>query len=291
MSVDPIPPSRTEGYWLKFQRAKEHLDALYTEVQAFIERNPYEVVYHFEASATGDVGLHSARIRVRESPPARWSLLVGDYVHNLRSALDYVIWDISLRRSGDASIRTEFPIFEKQKEFAAPGKSPQQWSRFSGIHKLRATDGTIVMMVQAMQPFTGRDLHGRTVDPAMHPLWLLHTLANEDKHKTLTLVGTAILQGAVTFYRPDGRVIEHARARVGSFNGPFEDGAVLGSVEVPLSAAGEHDIDCGANVTFGIAFSKDGPGRGLPIFPTLPYIGQTVEAILTILEAQVRRGQ
>src|SRR5262249_18777159 len=78
--------------WLKVERAIHHLIELRGEI-ARIESGPYELV-EVRDGATGD------RTWVLRADDAAqhllgWSMygvIVGDFVHNLRSALDHAVW-------------------------------------------------------------------------------------------------------------------------------------------------------------------------------------------------------
>ena len=68
----------------------EHVDALYVDLQAFVDRDPYEFVIKNAA----DMGGVIIRVCERERPPLRFSTLFGDLIHNLRSALDHLAWQL-----------------------------------------------------------------------------------------------------------------------------------------------------------------------------------------------------
>ena len=69
-------------------RAVEHLEELDREREIWIQRRPYALVEKSESKP------ESFYFEVLEltGPPARFGVLVGDYVHNLRSALDHLVW-------------------------------------------------------------------------------------------------------------------------------------------------------------------------------------------------------
>jgi len=52
-------------------------------------------------------------VRIREDPPAEWSAIIGDAVHNARSALDHLAFALVEANGGSADENTTFPITDK----------------------------------------------------------------------------------------------------------------------------------------------------------------------------------
>ena len=84
----PLP-----GPWAKVDRAIEHLKALDLGCQVFLEKKPYYVAAEFEP----DAGRHAVLLRVRQPVPLALSVVVGDFLHDLRSALDQAAWLLACR--------------------------------------------------------------------------------------------------------------------------------------------------------------------------------------------------
>jgi hypothetical protein len=79
--------------YLKIGRAKEHLENLSRELLAWAKNQSMRVV-----KETDDGGcIHRVFVEVIElAPLAKWSLTAGDCVHNLRSALDSLLYGIAV---------------------------------------------------------------------------------------------------------------------------------------------------------------------------------------------------
>jgi hypothetical protein len=162
------------GSALKLLRAQEHLAILQTEVSAFFEHDPYRLVTEHNVDATE----HFAYLRlVGSSPFNRWGLIVGDIVHNLRSALDSAIYEIAVRESGsevppNAKVLM-MPIFD----------SGPNYER-SGRRRVETLSVEARALVEAIQPY--RHPHG------IHnsSLWALHEVDNADKHRILQVIST-----------------------------------------------------------------------------------------------------
>jgi hypothetical protein len=89
----------------------------------------------------------------------------GDIVHNLRSALDHLAYQLVIVGSGkEPSRRVEFPIAKDFATYAA--------------EKVRKVEGMRPLAIQAIdnvKPYKGGN----------EPLWRIHELDNIDKHRTL----------------------------------------------------------------------------------------------------------
>src|SRR5437879_6743083 len=53
------------------------------------------------------------RLWVKEEPPPRLSVLLGDCVHNLRSSLDHIVWQLVLANGRSPGKHAQFPILDK----------------------------------------------------------------------------------------------------------------------------------------------------------------------------------
>ena len=105
-STKPIPISLVDPY-LKTARAREHLDSLRREIQAFRESKPYT----FEAE--DDLVQNRYRVRVRMADlPDRVSLIAGDVFYCLRSSLDQLVYALAKTATRDPE-RTQFPIIDR----------------------------------------------------------------------------------------------------------------------------------------------------------------------------------
>ena len=74
---------------LKFDRANLLLSEFGTELKGYLSNNPTETVIEDWDGTTLKVRL---RIRVQSDP--KWSVLIGDIIHNFRSSLDSLLFSI-----------------------------------------------------------------------------------------------------------------------------------------------------------------------------------------------------
>lgn len=164
---------RLAGVIEKFNRGKEQFDEFRAELDAFLdaEPEPYFSVGDFDH----DTWEWIERFQIRRELPIRLGVILGDSVHNLRSALDHLICQVTLldlppgESAEGVCDQTQFPIASKsegQFEDMANFRIP----RFNVTHRA---------MVKHLQPYHAGDGADR------HPLSVLASLSNADKHRLI----------------------------------------------------------------------------------------------------------
>lgn len=154
----------------KWRWANDHIQSLQSEIGAFFDGDNYAVTTQFDEKTD----YHILRVQIREDAPLeRWGLIVGDILHNLRTCLNYVVYQLAVRGSSldpppDAG-SLQFPIFIKEHgNHGYDSKAPKQIANIPG---------GAAALIKDLQPFGKADAD----------LWVLRELSNADKHKTLTL--------------------------------------------------------------------------------------------------------
>jgi hypothetical protein len=213
---------------------------------------------------------------VREPCPLEWGVLVGEILHNLRSALDHLVWELVILETGEApkprkpgsTTKTGFPIFE------TPGGYDGDRGERLMLHGVGAPARALI---RSEQPFhTGEDVAS--------PLWHLHVLSNFDKHRTLHVTGASLhrLQLIYPPMPPDVRI--KIRILESPEPGPIEHGtvlhrALLSTTRHPLPP-GERKVKVN-NFELGVAFDRASPEvAGSAVIPVLGAIGVRVDKIL-----------
>jgi hypothetical protein len=168
----PVPESeyrnhRLGGVVAKFNRSKEQFDVLRHEIGGFSDQDPKP---HFSRGYFDlDTWEWIERFQIREPPPLRWGVMLGECVHNLRSALDHLICQLTLLDGGTINRRTQFPIVvESEERFEAV--ADKQIPGLSRMHRA---------MVKRAQPYRAGDRAWK------HPLAVLAGLSNADKHRLI----------------------------------------------------------------------------------------------------------
>lgn len=158
-----MPTRATNGVYQKLIRAEEHLRAFDDEVRTYLDIKPYQIVVEDRGQK------HVLILHITQDPPIRLSILLGDCLHNLRSSLDYIAFELVRLNGKETTNRTCFPIFD----------DPTKYAKSSGKH----IDGMSVQvqaLIEGLQPYHGGDV-------ANHPLFILYTLSNIDKHRYMHL--------------------------------------------------------------------------------------------------------
>jgi hypothetical protein len=93
-----------------------------------------------------------------------FSVLVGEIVYNLRSTLDYLIFELAALDSGVIIDGTQFPIEDRKKGF--------KWRVNGGW--LKGLNAAHIAAIEALQPYRGGNWTA-----------ILRDLSNPDKHRTL----------------------------------------------------------------------------------------------------------
>ncbi len=106
-------PPRTAGIYAKIERAKKHIADLERGIRAFHDTNPYLIVRETDP----ELGGPRWRVRIRKYPPLELAPVIGDAVHNLRSALDHLVVALVEANHGKVTNATEFPIFESPEAY------------------------------------------------------------------------------------------------------------------------------------------------------------------------------
>jgi hypothetical protein len=140
---------------LKVERAEEHIADLDVAIGAFLDSKPYEI----EAKRNPDTRQLIYYVTRVEDIPARISLLAGEAIHSLRSALDHLAFAMAMASpitapSGGGKLN--FPI-------GADGAKYQA----NPFRKIQGMRQDFVNAVDAIQPYKGG---------AGHRLWVLSEL-------------------------------------------------------------------------------------------------------------------
>ena len=152
------------GVLAKLDRAEEHRQAFDDLFEEFHAGNPYSILSEYDPTT----GWHSLRWNVLEDLPLqRLGLLFGDMISNLRTTLDYLVWQLVLAAGSRPGRRTGFPVVRKEKDWEVQSRAA-----------LRGVAPDWAAEIKARQPF-------QLDQPAFHPLAILDHVNNLNKHRFL----------------------------------------------------------------------------------------------------------
>ncbi|HEX6687489.1 MAG TPA: hypothetical protein VF085_02360 [Solirubrobacterales bacterium] len=200
---------------------------------------------------------------VRPLPKAVY-LIAGDAVHNIRTALDYLAWQLVLKGGQTPGKRTEFPIlWDKPKDRDSDGVPILMNPHPTGL-------AARLLDAKWLQPYHARE-------PKGHPLFVLYDLDRIDKHRHLNIITSATGEGRTVLHLPDGQSIErpykgiYIQRNGRMYPHAFEDGAPLGLFsrgEVGAAQYGEVHVD--SEVTVQVTLGELRPYDD----PTMPVVSQ-----------------
>lgn len=169
------------GARAKVERARELFDALQRdEVHPWVEAQPYYVRWRFDA--------HAKRwsydlINQGQAPPPRWGVIIGEIIHDLRSALDHLVWQLVISTGSTPTRESQFPIYSDRPRNRQGGMNRRaRWAKM-----LTGVDHADATAIKALQPYR------RTHRLLYCPLAELSALSNKDKHNVLlATLGAAV---------------------------------------------------------------------------------------------------
>ena len=189
-----------KGAWEKWERAREHYEALAEEIARLIPRDSrYNPVYAYSVPVQAEHVGREYRFYADAGPPldgTRCALILGDALFNLRSALDHIVFQLHLRRykgriPSDVERVSAFPILGKRR------KTPtSHWREIQCLSfKQRRA-------IEFLQPYYTRHDHLVEVRRALAEL---NTLNNIDKHRHLHVIRAGVVMVSVPDFRGYGR--------------------------------------------------------------------------------------
>jgi hypothetical protein len=252
----PFPSARA-----KYLRAEEHHQALQREIRKFLKSNPYPISHKRDA----DGGKHLMCVKVGREPNwERWGLLLGDYFHNLRSALDHVLWQLRVPDAPADDTVTQFPIFDSFEGF-----------RDHGRRRLKHLRPRVQTLVKWLQPYR------RPIPPdRLNALLLLNDMDIFDKHKVLIVGATVLQEHSINVVVPPDTNIEYGIEIIAGY---FKDGAEIAQITITPP---NPKVKVKGEPTFGIVFGQSATPGEIQHFllPTLAALSASIDGVLSLFE-------
>lgn len=245
-------PNALDDIRWKLWRAKEHVQAVHDTAHAFLKSDFYRLVLYQDES-----GRLAAKVGELKRVPPVLSVLIGDAVHNLRSALDNLAFLIAKPTTRGEERDVQFPLVNVPREFQGTCRK-----------RLPNADPAVVAEVERLQPY-----HSRTW-PETALLWQLIKMSNWDKHRAL-ISAAAFLEASRLNIRISGKTNVRSNEVV---RGVLEPNAVIVRLEMGYSEADAH-VEMDPEFTFMPVFDQRMPEpiRGRPVISTLARTGQFIE--------------
>lgn len=163
-----------DSAYAKLDRAREHQTALAEIWNEYLELSPFDF-------SLIDDGPKRWVLRATQSEPLpeRMSVIFGEWLFNLRSALDSLIWATAVHMSRSdpppKESALQYPIYDTE----------EQWTR--NLYRLKPLADHQRDMLYAMQPFN-------TEIPDANFLGWINRLARIDRHRRMTIATARVAE-------------------------------------------------------------------------------------------------
>lgn len=244
------------GPKLKIERANGQIEEVRQALVSFQKTNPYIAFVEPDPSA----GKEYVKVRRTKEPPEEILVVIGEVLHNLRSALDIAIQAAASRNGVRVMERSGFPIEATEQKFE------------SALHKrkIQSRLPALAAFLREIKPYErGNPL-----------LWRLHILNCTDKHKVLVpIAGGVRVAGAKLSGMPVAAGMQHTFSVLSGVS-TLDGDAVIFSYPLGMNMDGEIEI------TADIAF-RNIPGTEMePVVPTLHQFRDMASGILGAIETR-----
>jgi hypothetical protein len=244
--------SRISGIRSKIERSKKHIGDLDVLIRRFCDAEPYALSVK-DYPEIAHVAIQVSKVN---PIPTELALMIGDCIHNLRSALDHLACRLVEAGGGTPTRHTYFPI-------CYGPKGAQQYRSSVGqgeIGKMRRGASEVLLNVQPY--ITGDDT-----------LWHIHELDRIDKHR---LILTAVIAVRAFGINALDRTIWFD-VRPGILVVGYE---VFRTPATTYHREAEKGFKLGLDVTFG----QSEIISGKPVLETLNHMADFVDGIITSFE-------
>ena len=181
-----------EGIQAKLESAGGKLEALRVDIRTFIETQRCKICV--EKTETG----YETRLTSNfDTPPIKWSILIGEIAYHLRSSLDHLVYKLVCENGEKPTKQNAFPIVweldkvihiviysEKGSEYVKKGREYIDKKALKGVGEQKKRE---ILLNQGFNIHAGE--HG-AYDISTDPSEFSHLayLCNVDKHRHLNLV-------------------------------------------------------------------------------------------------------
>ena len=156
------------GIHAKLFRAEQQIQKIIDEADTLCKEVKQGIVRDV---CDGDEQVWIYRNETPEAP-LRWSILIGEILSNLRSALDHLVWQLVLDNEQTPGRHNEFPI----------AKNHQHWQQ-EKVRTLKGVSQRHQAMIGYLQPYSGRI----NLPFGVSRLKVLDDLSNIEKHRHLVV--------------------------------------------------------------------------------------------------------
>jgi len=173
----------------KFFRVRVHFEELDRELDKYYNSLPNDVSLAPGSLPGAPVWLSSVDLTV----PARVGLIVGDCLQNMRSSLDYLVWELVLANGNTPNGRNAFPIALTEDVYK---------NEIVKRHRLDGISPEAHAVIDALQPYLRLEKERERT-----PLAILDSLQNINKHRRVLLTGWKAIESFDLVVPRSGRLV------------------------------------------------------------------------------------
>jgi hypothetical protein len=238
---------------VKVERAEQHIRDVEVARQRFFDSKPYRI----ESEYNSQTGQTLYKVFDLQPPPVDIGLIAGDAIHNLRSALDHLAYQLILINGGTPDKQTGFPIWQLSTDYQA-----QRHRRVKGMAQ------SAIDAIDVTYPYKGGN----------DMLWAIHYLDIADKHHALLI--TFVNVSRVSFEIPSNLFFGRGgvKGSVGGFSVPSGIGRPLKDGDVVFIR--EPDMHYEPDITLDVAFTNPEIVEGHPILVILQEFHDLVDGLI-----------
>lgn len=225
---------------LKRARALEHFGVLAARVAQWNAMRQFRAGLRISEDRTC---LELLQLDGPQPPVAEWGLVFGDGIHNLRAALDCLVWEF-------AHLNGEHPQHPRRVGFPVL-TAARQWRE--AAQRLASVPAELLERIRQVQPYQGNG------DPELHALTVLSRLDNADKHQRVI---SAIAS-------PENIQLDLEAMGV-QMGGPVEGVGAFFETALDLSAVAPGEPF--ARLAFGLSIERDSRVEGTATIDVTPAV-------------------
>jgi hypothetical protein len=231
------------------------LNSIVDLVETWSRNTTYETVSEPDPESSGLIHCQRYVAKIRGPELPELADVLGDCLHNFRSALDHTVWFASTFPAGDLPDKANvvgFPVALTETLYNEKG--------------LQGVTPSVRAFVETLQPYHSGD------DARSHPLWVLSELDRIDKHREVHTVHFAAVASEIGIVSlQPGSWFEAGES------GPVEDGTVLARVYTPVSVI-KNEVAVNLKFSHGVAIMETETTPQLPLLATLADIRNAVRS-------------
>jgi len=186
----PVP-----GWVVKLVRAVNLYDFIYEQSATYIKDH---VKYQITPQRKGSDEWEILTWLDADPPDPTFGVWAGELVHNVRSALDQLVFALVSENGHDPGAHTQFPIYDSETLWI---RDIEQRDPVRNPSPIRGVTDEGFAFIKATQPY-----HLKHKKRPAHPLMQLLLMSNVDKHRTLHAAAVRAGTPTLVAYEPPGYV-------------------------------------------------------------------------------------